>query len=158
MKTLNIGKKTVRMYDSIDEMPIVNFQKYNKYLLIDSGIGSDLDGIDGHVMKLAKLVQAGDKAKALQELQNMRQNLYMVVSGISPKYMAFAALVHSVDGKEVPDLSDDGLKELLGQLQDVKHGVVVEFIYGLKKKLIRSSKRTFRASSCRRGRKSRTIS
>jgi len=39
MKNLIVNKKVVRVYDSIDEMPIVNFQKYNKYLLIDSGIG-----------------------------------------------------------------------------------------------------------------------
>lgn len=135
MKNLLINKKIVRVYDSIDEMPIVNFQKYNKYLLIDSGIGSDADDIDAHIVKIAKYIKSNNSKKALQELQNMRQNIYMVNSEISPKYLAFAALIHSIDGKEVTDLSDDGLKKLLHDLKEVKHSKVIDFLLWLKKKV-----------------------
>ena len=135
MKSLLINKKIVRVYDSIDEMPIINFQKYNKYLLIDSGIGSDADDIDAHIIKIAKFIKANNSKKALQELQNMRQNMYMVNSEISPKYLAFAALIHSIDGKEVNDLSDDGLKKLLQDLKDIKHSKVIDFLLWLKKKV-----------------------
>ena len=135
MKSLLINKKIVRVYDSIDEMPIVNFQKYNKYLLIDSGIGSDADDIDAHIVKIAKFIKANNNKKALQELQNMRQNMYMVNNEISPKYLAFAALIHSIDGKEVNDLSDDGLKKLLQDLKDIKHSKVINILLWLKKKV-----------------------
>ena len=135
MKSLLINKKIVRVYDSIDEMPIVNFQKYNKYLLIDSGIGSDADDIDAHIVKIAKFIKANNNKKALQELQNMRQNMYMINNEISPKYLAFAALIHSIDGKEVNDLSDDGLKKLLQDLKDIKHSKVIDFLLWLKKKV-----------------------
>lgn len=135
MKKLLINKKTVKVYDSIDEMPIVNFQKYNKYLLIDSGIGSDADDIDSHIIKIARYIKANSSEKALQELQNMRQNMYMINSEISPKYLAFAALIHSVDDKEVTDLSDDGLKALLHELKEVKHSTVIDFLLWLKKKV-----------------------
>lgn len=135
MKSLLINKKFVRVYDSIDEMPIVNFQKYNKYLLIDSGIGSDADDIDAHIVKIAKFIKANNNKKALQELQNMRQNMYMVNNEISPKYLAFAALIHSIDGKEVNDLSDDGLKKLLQDLKDIKHSKIIDFLLWLKKKV-----------------------
>lgn len=135
MKNLLINKKIVQVYDSIDEMPIVNFQKYNKYLLIDSGIGSDVDDIDTHIAKIAKFIKANNSKKALQELQNMRQNMYMVNSEISPKYLAFAAIIHSVDGKEVNDLSDDSLKKLLRDLKDIKHSKVIDFLLWLKKKV-----------------------
>ena len=135
MKSLLINKKIVRVYDSIDEMPIVNFQKYNKYLLIDSGIGSDVDDIDAHIVKIAKYIKSSNSRKALQELQNMRQNMYMVNSEISPKYLAFAALIYSVDGKEVKDLSDDSLKKLLQDLKDIKHSKVIDFLLWLKKKV-----------------------
>lgn len=135
MKSLLINKKIVRVYDSIDEMPIVNFQKYNKYLLIDSGIGSDADDIDAHIVKIAKFIKTNNNKKALQELQNMRQNMYMVNNEISPKYLAFAALIHSIDGKEVNDLSDEGLKKLLQDLKDIKHSKVIDFLLWLKKKV-----------------------
>lgn len=135
MKSLLINNKVVLVYDSIDEMPIVNFQKYNKYLLIDSGIGSDADDIDAHIVKIAKFIKANNNKKALQELQNMRQNMYMVNNEISPKYLAFAALIHSVDGKKVNDLSDDGLKKLLQDLKEIKHSKVINFLLWLKKKV-----------------------
>lgn len=135
MKSLLINKKIVRVYDSIDEMPIVNFQKYNKYLLIDSGIGSDADDIDAHIAKIAKFMKADNNKKALQELQNMRQNMYMVNSEISPKYLAFAALIHDIDGKEVTDLSDNNLKALLEEIKTVKHSTIIDFLVWLKKKV-----------------------
>ena len=135
MKNLLINKKVVQVYDSIDEMPIVNFQKYNKYLLIDSGIGSDADDIDAHITCIAKFIKANNNKKALQELQNMRQNMYMVNNEISPKYLAFAALIHSINGKETNDLSDDGLKALLKELKEVKHSVIVEVLLWLKNKV-----------------------
>lgn len=153
MKTVKMGGKEVKLYDSIDEMPVTNFQKYNKYLLIDSGVGSDVDDIDGHITKLARLITADEKAKALQELQNMRQNIYMVNSMVSPRHMAFAALIHSVDGEKVDDLSDDGLKDLLERLRGAKRSQMVELLEGLKKKRIRSLKRIFRTSSPARRRK-----
>lgn len=135
MKTVNINGKKVILYDGVDEMPIMNFQKYNKYLLIDSGIGSDADDIDRHISKIARYIKMDDKAKAMQELQNMRQNMYMVNSGISPKYLAFMALVKSIDGKEVTDLSDDNLKTLLDSLNKEKHSIVVKILMEIKKKV-----------------------
>ena len=128
MKNLIVNKKVVRVYDSIDEMPIVNFQKYNKYLLIDSGIGSDADDIDAHITRVAKFIKCNNAKKALQELQNMRQNMYMVNSEISPRYLAFAALIHSIDGEEVNDLSDDGLKNILAMLKEIKHSEIIDFL------------------------------
>lgn len=136
MKTFKFNRKTITVYDSIDEMPIVNFQKYNKYLLIDSGIGSDMNDIDAHIIKVAKFIKANDSKKALQELQNMRQNMYMINNEISPKCLAFAALVHSIDGKEITDLSDDGLKAVLEAINTSKHSKIIEVLAWLKKKVL----------------------
>lgn len=134
MKTLVVNKKVLTLYDSIDELPIVNFQKYNKYLLIDAGIGSDVDSIDEHISRLAKYIKT-DLAKASQELQNYRQNLYMIASGISPKHMAFAALIHSIDGKKVEDLSDENLQSILTDLRTVRRSWLVDLLIKLKKKI-----------------------
>lgn len=135
MKTIEANNKIIKLYDSIDEMPIANFQKYNKCVLIDSGIGSDVDSIDSHIVKIAKLINSGNSAKAMQELQNMRQNMHMVVQNVSPKYMAFAALVHSIDGVVVTDLSDSNLVEIISSISSVKASVVDNILEWLKKKL-----------------------
>lgn len=134
MRTLALKNKIIKVYDSIDEMPIVNFQKYNKFLLIDSGIGSDADDIDAHIVKIAKFIKSKDDKKAFQELQNMRQNMHMVNNEISPKYLAFAALIHSINGKEVKDLSDDNLKSIISSINSVKHSAIVDFLLSIKKK------------------------
>lgn len=135
MKTIELNNNIVKVYDSIDEMPIINFQKYNKYLLIDAGIGSTVDDIDTHLVRIAKYIKASSPKNALIELQNMRQNIHMINSQISPKYLAFAALIHSVNGNELTDLSDDNLKSILNSLQKVKHSSIVNFLWSLKKKL-----------------------
>lgn len=135
MKNIILNKRTIRVYDSIDEMPIINFQKYNKYLLIDSGIGSDVDDIDAHIVKIAKFMKVNNGKKALLELQNMRQNIYMVNNEISPKYLAFSALIHDIDGKEVTDLSDGNLKEMLNKIRAIRHSTIIDFLIWLKKKI-----------------------
>jgi hypothetical protein len=135
MKTVILKNKTVKLYDSIDEMPIVNFQKYNKCLIIDSGLGSDVDSVDSHIINVAKYINKGDKENAMQELQNMRQTLHMLVSEVSPKNLAFAALIHSIDGKEQKDLSDEHLKEIIDDLGGVPYNLFINILNWLKKKL-----------------------
>lgn len=134
MKTIVINNKKLVMYDSIDELPIVNFQKYNKFLLIDAGVGSDVNDIDQHISKIAKYIKS-NKSLAMQELQNMRQNMYMISSSISPKYLAFAALIHSIDDNRVEDLSDENLKAILESLRTVKHSWLINKLAEIKKKI-----------------------
>ena len=50
MKTISLANRTIKLYDSIDEMPIENFQRYNKYIIIDAGLGSDIDSVDEHIV------------------------------------------------------------------------------------------------------------
>ena len=135
MKTIIFKDKTIKLYDSIDELPIVNFQKYNKYILIDSGLGSDIESVDEHIVNLAKLIKT-DLNKAQTELQNLRQTMHLVVSEISPKYLAFASLIHSIDGKEVKDLSDENLKNIISSISEIKHSTIAEMLMRVKKKLI----------------------
>lgn len=136
MKTINFKNGiTAKVYDSIDEMPIINFQKYNKYLLIDAGLGSDIDSVDEHIVAVAKYISKGDKVKAVQELQNLRQNLHLITNELSPRYLAFAALIYSINGKEIQDYSDEGLKDTLKKLTTVKHSMFTKLFEEIKKKV-----------------------
>ena len=135
MKTVIIKNHTIKLYDSIDEMPIINFQKYNKCILIDSGLGSDVDSIDSHIVNIAKFINKNDKKNAMQELQNMRQNMHMIVSNVSPKNLAFAALIHSIDGVEQKDISDANLQEIIDELNEMPRGMFIDLLSSIKKKL-----------------------
>ena len=142
MKTIDTGKHVIKLYDSVDELPIGAYQRYNKFLLIDAGIGSSIDDFDAHIVKLAKLIGNNEREKAAQELQNMRQNLYMINANISPKYMAFAALVYSIDGQKIEAVSDDDYGELLAKIQEMPHSLLTKTLDRHKKKLQTSSKPT----------------
>ena len=50
MKTIDTGKHVIKLYDSVDELPIGAYQRYNKFLLIDAGIGSSIDDFDAHIV------------------------------------------------------------------------------------------------------------
>lgn len=145
MKVIDTGKHVIKLYDSVDELPIGAYQRYNKFLLIDAGIGSSVDDFDAHIVKLAKLIGNNEREKAIQELQNMRQNLFMINSKVSPKYLAFAALVYSIDGKKIEAVSDDDYSELLAKIQEMPHSLLTKTLDWLKKKLQTSSKPTSRA-------------
>lgn len=134
MKIGKVNKHTVEMYDSIDEMPIQRFQKYNKYLLVDSGIGTDLQDIINHINR-AKIYAVKDPKLAVAELDNMSQALYLVSEELSPKYMAFAVLVYKIDGKVMDDLTDLGLKRVLDILKEAKKGWLDGVLNSVKKKI-----------------------
>lgn len=129
-----INGKKVELYDSIESMPIVRFHKYNKMLLIDAGIGSDLGDFDRHIERALIYIRGKDMSKAVSELENLRQNVYFIQSGISPENIAFAVLVKSIDGKPTNDLSDEALKEVCETLSGASKEELTEKTESVKKK------------------------
>ena len=135
MVTVTIGTHKVEMYDGIDELPIVRFHKYQKLLLIDSGIGADITAFDQRTEKIRRFLMAGKTDKAQQELQNLRQCVYFIQNGISPKHRAFAVLIAKLDGKDCNDISDDALTAILDSLQDTPAVELTAQLEAVKKKL-----------------------
>ena len=120
MREFRIGRHTVSVYDSIEELPMVRFHKYNKMLLIDAGIGSDIASFDAHIEKVVRYMRKGDAENASKELENLRQNVFVVQTEQSPRNLSFACLVAKIDGKACDDISDEGLERTRALLGDVK--------------------------------------
>lgn len=135
MRKTKIGKRAVVLYDSIDELPILRFHAYNKMLLIDAGIGSDLRDWDAHIEKTIRFIRKGKPDLAEKELDNLRQNVYFIQSGISPRYMAFACLVKSVDGTEYNDMAEDGLRKVLDLFAVTPNSELTAQLEAVKKKI-----------------------
>ena len=133
MVTTKIGKHTVEMYDTIDELPIVRFHKYQKLLLIDSGVGSDIAAFDQRTEKMRRYLMDGKTEKAQQELENLRQSVFMIQNEINPKHRAFAVLVTKIDGHECNDLTDDALLRITAELQDVPEKELTAQLEAVKK-------------------------
>lgn len=135
MKKITLSGHEVGIYDSIEDLPMLRFHKYNKMLLIDAGIGSDLQDFDMHIEKAIRYTKSKTPELAAVELDNMRQNVYFIQTGISPKHMAFAVLVKSIDGKECNDLSDDGLQKILNTFGDTPVKEMAAQMEAVKKKI-----------------------
>ena len=125
-----VSKTTLKIYDDIDQLPIERFNKANKYWMLHDNIGSSIADFDAnHFNKIALLAGDADKCKA--ELQNFRILVYNIQNEINVGHLSFACLIHSVDGVEVNDLSEDALELLLKKLSD--KGLTQEL---LKKKIL----------------------
>jgi hypothetical protein len=135
MKTVQIKGMNVEIYDSIEDLPILRFHKYNKMLLVDAGVGSDLADFDRHIEKAIRYAASPTPNLAIAELQNLRQNVYFVQSEISPRYLAFAVLVKSVNGTPCNDLSDDGLQKTINLFSDVPNSEITAHLEAVEKKI-----------------------
>lgn len=135
MRAIKIGKHEVKIYDAIEELPISRFHKFQKCLLVDSGLGSTIEDVDKHLEKARRFCMLDKAKEAEKELMNMRQNIWLVQNGISPKHLSFAALVFAIDGKECTDLSDDALTKIVETFADAPIGDLTEQIASVKKKI-----------------------
>lgn len=135
MKNVQIKGMNVELYDSIDELPMLRFHKYNKMLLVDAGVGSDLSDFDRHIEKVIRYLNSPTPNMATVELENMRQNIYFIQSEISPRYLSFAVLVKSIDGNPCYDLSDDGLQKIVDLFADVPNAELTAHLEAVKKKI-----------------------
>lgn len=135
MRTVDIKGKKVELYDAIEDLPILRFHKYSKMLLVDAGIGSDLSDFDRHIEKAIRYAHSKTPQLAAVELENLRQNVYFIQSGISPRHLAFAVLVKSIGGNPCNDLSDDGLQKIVDLFADVPNAELTAHLEAVKKKI-----------------------
>ena len=135
MKEVELNGHSVKIYDSIDDLPIVRFHRYNRMLLVDAGIGSDIADFDSHIERVVAYIRKGDNQNAAKELDNLRQNVFMIMSGQSVRDLSFACLVAEVDGKPQDDLSPEGLTKVLELLGGTPRKELAEVFQSAKKKI-----------------------
>lgn len=135
MRSIKLGEHDIVLYDSIDELPMRRFHRFNKMMLVDSGVGSDLTSVDAHLEKIKAYIATKKPDLALTELDNLRTNLYLTLNNISPKNLAFAALIAEIDGEKVTDISDDGLQKIVDKLEDVAVAELNQEFDSAKKKI-----------------------
>lgn len=135
MKTIEIGKYKVELYDSIDELPIKRFHKFNKYLLVDAGVGSDLNDINEKINRILRYVDKSDKVNARIELENLRQAMYLVTQETNLKHLAFMVLIKNIDGKEITDLSDEGIRATQKVFENQSLNFIDRLFQSVKKKI-----------------------
>ena len=135
MNKVKLNGHKVVIYDSIDELPMVRFHKYSRMLLVDAGVGSDINDFDAHIERAVRYIRKGDNDNAAKELENLRQNVYLILQEQSVKDLSFACLVKEIDGRAMDDLSEQGLAEVLHLLGGAPRKEIADTLGSVKKKI-----------------------
>ena len=135
MKDLTLNGHKVRIYDDIDELPMVRFHRYNHMVLVDAGIGSDLSDFDGHIERVVRYIRKGENENAAKEMENMRQNVFNILQGQSVKDLSFACLVVEIDGTPQTDISQEGLTKVVELLGGAPRKELADEYQSAKKKI-----------------------
>ena len=138
MKTIKWNGHNVVINDSIQSLPIWRFQLYTKYMVIDSGIGSDLADIDTKLSDLRALIQK-DANDAIRQTVNIQQALHFAMGNVSPKMSAFVVLMESINGDQLTDddLTDEGIQRIIRRLsrQRFSFSMLTDALSVFKKKM-----------------------
>ena len=132
----------IEFYESIETAPYRNYQKFNKYLALANEVGENPQDWYKRIDRATKYVAAGDKATAVKELSNLKLSVAHAAQEFSPQGFALAAMVKSVDGVLVTDLSAESLTKVLEAMSDSGYSLqsLRAKILDLKKKLIHKLK------------------
>jgi len=137
MRTIKLKGAYIKLYDSVDELPAHRWMLFNRYAMIDSQIGSDLESWNNRIMMVRRLNAQGQTDKANSELVNMQMCVNFILQNINPRMNAFFALVHRINDQELHDLSEENIQYLIKHLG--KKGLTISkvknAIEGIKKKL-----------------------
>lgn len=145
MKTITINKHEVVFYESSEDLPILRYNKLNKFLMMDNGIGSSIEDFDKRMSMAVNFISKDMKDFAIQELENTRIFVYNSLQEYSPRNNALAMLVHSIDG-EVVDITGDGLTRTLKRLDEIglTNREATEIVHETKKKIEKELKTYFK--------------
>ena len=136
MRSEKIGKLNLILYDGIEEIPSYNFTRYNFFLMLDSGIGGDIDAIAQRLSNMQRLAKNGEIEKHEIETNNLLQCFAFILENTTPEHFSFVPWIASIDGEQVTDLSDQSVKDILKRLSEsgLTNGFIQTFLEGIKKK------------------------
>lgn len=132
------GKHEVELYDSIHNLPILRFQRFNKYQMQSIEIGSTFQDYDRLSTKITQFVQKSMRDEALLELENRRQTVFNALNEFSPVGRCFAVLIKRIDGIRYDEgFSPNDLDRVLEHCERIGLGmdVSMEKLTEVKKKI-----------------------
>lgn len=141
MVTKKIGTLKLKLYNSIEELPSERHHLFNKYALLEAGIGSSLGSIQEHIKSLYAAANNKDNERMKVLLQNYYMSLNYTVEDIDLVSMCLCCKVYSINGKKFTDLSEESLIKLSSRIRrNAKFSQLFNLYRELKKKLRMKSK------------------
>ena len=131
------GKHEVELFDSIHNLPILRFQRFNKYQMQTCEIGNTFEDYDQRTQKTMQFIQKGMTNEALQEMENCRQTVFNAFNEFTPSGKSFAILVKRIDKVSYDTFAPDDLEKCLEHLEKIGLGnkEAIEKLQEVKKKI-----------------------
>lgn len=132
----------IKLYSSCYDLPMSRYNELRKYVLADSGIGSDMESINSHFNTLDSLLSHEKLQEAKQQRINLHTSFYLAIEKINIKNICFAVFVYSINGNPVlkpgMQLTEEVLIDITRKLEHtgLRQGQVLDILDDLKKKLI----------------------
>lgn len=120
MRKIVFKRHVIEVHDDFKQIEIDRLAAFNRYVMLDSGIGSSLSDIDKKISSIISFVSASEKDAAKKEIMALRKLMFFFTEEIDPENLSFACLVKSIDNKEYYDLTSSGLKEVINHLKRIK--------------------------------------
>jgi hypothetical protein len=138
MRTLKLKGGECEVWESCKELPARRWNDFQKYLIQDIGIGSEIVDVEKHHQNLFQFLAAGKIEEAQAESYNLFQNIILAIQGINIQHVCFGCFVHSVKGKVITDYSENSIRTNIDKLSDMglTQGHVEDILSDVKKKLI----------------------
>ncbi len=111
-------KPELEFYNDIQDLPLERFNAFNKYVMLDTELGSSIQDFDKIVVRIHEFINKEMTEDAVKELMNLRFVVNNVLNENNLKGLAFASLIKKVNGKAVEDYTEEKLRELLKELSD----------------------------------------
>lgn len=132
----------IELFDSIHNLPVLRFQRFNKYQMQSVEIGNTFEDYHQRTMKVIQFLQKDMKEEAIQELENRSLTVFNAFNQFTPTGKSFAVLVKRINEKVYDTFSPDDLdrcfkhldkigltqKESIEKLKEVKKKIELELI------------------------------
>lgn len=139
------GKHTIEIFDSIQDLPILRFQRFNKYQMQSVEIGNTFEDYNERTIKTIQFLKKGMYQEAAQELENRQLTVFNAFNEYSPKVKAFAVLVRKIDDKDYSLFTPENLDRCIEHLEriGISNAKSIEKLKDVKKKSKRNCRRIF---------------
>lgn len=135
---LDSGLK-LKFIDDANELAADRYKDFQKYQLIDGGVGCTIEDVGDRYGKLFKLLNPKYIKEAQKEAENLYYTHYFIIEKINFKHLSFALLIHSIDDNKIVDYSEENLTKIISYLSSA--GLTQEI---LEQNLLNSKKNSSR--------------
>ena len=137
MEIIKVNSHVLEMDNRIDEMVYHKYMMYNMNIMLESGVGSDINAFGERLQEIATYAAKGDMEGMNKVIGNIQACYTFMMQGMSPEMNAFVWMIRKIDGEEVGELTDEKIKLISRQLsaKGLTVGKVKGFLKRLKKKL-----------------------